>query len=465
MWVMLLDACGFALQILPCLLLCLLPFRAEQYRYSKRICLLVLFSVLAAASVGFSVIMQPLYQEDRRLDSELAANLYMMMVLLVYILSFFFVIRDDFRKKILILCLVLTYAIIIYVCVNATIMLFPQYNQSIVKYRPIVLLAYALFSGITLPFAWMAMRYMVRQYLQDLQPKMLRQSLAMVLVLLGLYFLFIFSITPNLYRSTETDIEISFYLSHLAAFLFCTASLMVALWLLFWEIRSIEMRLQVKNQLEIQQLQYEKFQKDMEMARRSRHDIRHHMHTLDSLLATGKIQEAKDYLQTLEKHSHYSDPQKFCDDPMLNALLQYYAAESENYGISFICSVSIGLCPIDAADMTVLLGNCLDNAVNSCREVAGKRVIRLKLRQVNSTIAILMENSCGRVQYAELNKKNEGYLESGAYFSLRKDGGIGLTSIGAMAKKYSGLAQFKFEPPLFYTRISLEIPEKQSKSV
>ena len=58
-------------------------------------------------------------------------------------------------------------------------------------------------------------------------------------------------------------------------------------------------------------------------------------------------------------------------------------------------------CPIDNIDMTVLLGNCLENAITSCDDIKGdiktEKFIRLNIKTINSTLAILMENSCNKV--------------------------------------------------------------------
>ena len=188
-----------------------------------------------------------------------------------------------------------------------------------------------------------------------------------------------------------------------------------------------------------------------------RHDMRHHFHLLERLLNEEQYAEAKAYLQATADSSDTAGMRSFCNDPMINALLQYYADECDNHGIRFEVKAEITQCFAALNDMTVLLGNCLENAVLSCRQLPGERVIRLKIGQVNSTLAILLENSCGHIQLAPSIKQTDGYLPASAFLSEQGEG-LGLGSIEHTAKKYDGAAEFRYSPPLFYTRISLEQP-------
>lgn len=77
--------------------------------------------------------------------------------------------------------------------------------------------------------------------------------------------------------------------------------------------------------------------------------------------------------------------------------------------------------------MTVLLGNCLEN---TCDAVSPS----------------------GSVQLNEV-----GYFPARAFCSMKENGGQGLASLEHTAAKYGGTAEFRFQKPLFYTRISLEL--------
>ena len=69
-----------------------------------------------------------------------------------------------------------------------------------------------------------------------------------------------------------------------------------------------------------------------------------------------------------------------------------------------------------------------------------------------------MENSCSEVLFTGYNHINtDNFVKASEFKSIKKEGGIGLTSIEHTTKKYSGIAEYKYNPPVFYTRITLEL--------
>lgn len=195
--------------------------------------------------------------------------------------------------------------------------------------------------------------------------------------------------------------------------------------------------------------------------------MRHHFRAIDSLLREGKNEEAAGYISECVSIIDSREQEIFCPDPLINALLQYYVGEARQSGIRCEIHVRIGRCPIDSVDMTVLLGNCLENAVLSCLRSEEPRLIRLNMRIVNSTLAILMENTCSAVSFSrsvyQRENENGGYLPAKAFLSMGA-GGKGLESLEHSAARYGGTAEFRFRNPRFYTRITLELPPSSPDS-
>lgn len=382
------NFCGFLVQSVPCMLLCLRPFPPESFSIRRKYMVSFFGSLLLAAAVFSFFAFLPANQHGKDglpLSLEFYANLFMAATLILCILLMFRVIRESLWKKLL-----------------------------------IVVLLTALYAAV-------------------------------------LFCLFLID--------DSTEQRIAGYLT--ASLLFCSACLTISIWLLFWEIQKTEEEAQYKNLLSIQQLQYRKFTDELDSFHRTQHDMRHHFRAIDSLLREGKNEEAAGYISECVSIIDSREQEIFCPDPLINALLQYYVGEARQSGIRCEIHVRIGRCPIDSVDMTVLLGNCLENAVLSCLRSEEPRLIRLNMRIVNSTLAILMENTCSAVSFSrsvyQRENENGGYLPAKAFLSMGS-GGKGLESLEHSAARYGGTAEFRFRNPRFYTRITLELPPSSPDS-
>lgn len=382
------NFCGFLVQSVPCMLLCLRPFPPESFSIRRKYMVSFFGSLLLAAAVFSFFAFLPANQHGKDglpLSLEFYANLFMAATLILCILLMFRMIRESLWKKLL-----------------------------------IVVLLTALYAAV-------------------------------------LFCLFLID--------DSTEQRIAGYLT--ASLLFCSACLTISIWLLFWEIQKTEEEAQYKNLLSIQQLQYRKFTDELDSFHRTQHDMRHHFRAIDSLLREGKNEEAAGYISECVSIIDSREQEIFCPDPLINALLQYYVGEARQSGIRCEIHVRIGRCPIDSVDMTVLLGNCLENAVLSCLRSEEPRLIRLNMRIVNSTLAILMENTCSAVSFSrsvyQRENENGGYLPAKAFLSMGA-GGKGLESLEHSAARYGGTAEFRFRNPRFYTRITLELPPSSPDS-
>ncbi|MCU0081434.1 ATP-binding protein [Extibacter muris] len=89
-------------------------------------------------------------------------------------------------------------------------------------------------------------------------------------------------------------------------------------------------------------------------------------------------------------------PTSYCDNPVINVIVSYYAELSRENGISFSPSIQLDRdLPFSDTDTCIVLGNLLENAVEACQRQAQEgRYIRLKLHAVNDcTLVIIVENS------------------------------------------------------------------------
>lgn len=135
-----------------------------------------------------------------------------------------------------------------------------------------------------------------------------------------------------------------------------------------------------------------------EEARRTRHDIRHHLRTLEALLDEGQYGKAREYISRLSDAVPVSAETVYCDNSVLNATLGYYVQSAKEEGVR--CRVHAEIpasCPnISDAELCVIFGNLLENALEACRHAEpGKRFLSLSARQNGDMLFISLDNSLG----------------------------------------------------------------------
>lgn len=204
---------------------------------------------------------------------------------------------------------------------------------------------------------------------------------------------------------------------------------------------------QKKNE-EIHSLQYSKIVNEMESFRRIRHDMRHHLSGLSELLAQGKTEEMKEYLDELIGYTVVRDQTFYCKNETINSLLQYYVGYALNENIRVEVQARCEKLAIPATDLTVVFGNIMENAIRSCMQAGEGQVslITVRIDTIGNSLVIEVINPCAAVHFSEryaaekktLQGDADSFRPAEAFLSDRKDGGLGLRSIARTAQKHGG---------------------------
>lgn len=180
-----------------------------------------------------------------------------------------------------------------------------------------------------------------------------------------------------------------------------------------------------------------------------RHDMRHHMQTLDDLLKAEKIADARAYLTELTQNTLDSISFPLCRNYVADGIVSRYIAIAKRQGITIDATISIPKDPrVDHTDLAIVLGNLIENAVEACeRQTEGKKFISIAAKTENDRMFIQISNSFD----GSIRKQGDSFLSS-----KRQEGsGIGLRSVVAIAKKYSGLSSFNCDGNVFKARVLL----------
>lgn len=164
-----------------------------------------------------------------------------------------------------------------------------------------------------------------------------------------------------------------------------------------------------------------------------KHDMTNHILTLERLYECNRTKEAETYSRSLMTELAQMTGQIESQNPVTNVILQEFANEAENRGILFHSEFHYPLgTKIDAFDISVILNNALQNAIENTREGKESQISILSYRRNNAYIIEICNSFTGNLQWN---------AESGLPITSKEDlegHGYGLPNIRSVAGKYAG---------------------------
>lgn len=208
----------------------------------------------------------------------------------------------------------------------------------------------------------------------------------------------------------------------------------------------------LNDQLDNQLKHYSALVDQYEDNRRIRHDIAHHMHTIQLLLESGRRQEATAYAGELMRQQEHSSQLGQCENPLVDAFLFSRIREARQAGIPVEASVVLPRrLPIANVDLVILFGNLLDNSVEACGQVASP-FIRLEAGLRKDYLVVTETNPAPADDTRK--KRRIPQLERG----------IGLHILTDLAGRYHGSCTQEVRDRQFTVSIALQLPENQGET-
>ena len=206
-----------------------------------------------------------------------------------------------------------------------------------------------------------------------------------------------------------------------------------------------------ENQLlGVESRRYMELREYMEQTRRLRHDFRQHLHVISGLTEAGQLDELKHYLSQYESELSEARP-TLCANPAVDALAGHYDHEARQKGVPIEWKLELPvLLPMPEADLCMILGNLLENALDASRKLTpDQRQIRVMARMLSpAMLGIVVEN-----RYDGVLKKQSGILHSTKHEGI----GIGLVSIETAVRKYNGDLTVETKNNVFRANVLLNL--------
>lgn len=454
------HAIGFFLQFYPCTVLCLIPAGEESFRYSKRKIYLGVTLAVAVLSALFPPVVSA---GGWNTNIYMVANVYMLAAVVLYAVLYFWIVREAVSKKLVVLFLVIFYAVSQFVLVvllqpfvehwsiwSIWIDTFPYHNI----YGSHTVFLWVVLDAVMVPLAVWAFGHVVRDFIQEIDTRNMKQEFALVLVSTVFYL-----VSVIWFDSVVATLSLDIRIMACPMFLILMLEQCLVYFLLLRE--SVRRRRDSEHQkaLEIQHLQYGNITREMENASQMRHDMRHWLGGLNNLLEQDKLDEMKEYLAQVIDQTARRESKTYCRNTTVNGLLQYYVGIAQSAGIRCLVQADCGDLTISPTDLTVIIGNAMENAIRACENFPDNRYISIQVGTISGSLAIQIENPCLGVHPSGKYRLEGGFLPAAAFLSARAGGGYGLKSLEHTARKYGGDASFRYDETkkTFTTRVRLNL--------
>ena len=218
-------------------------------------------------------------------------------------------------------------------------------------------------------------------------------------------------------------------------------------------VRDQEEKLKLRSenyQLNLQTIQYQYINDRIEQTRRMRHDLRHFLSTTEMLANAGEWESLRRFISEAKESSSLSEPLFFCKNTAVNAVLSYYYPKMKSCGIASDIQVDLPEeSGVTSSDLSILLSNLTENAVEACSHQASTaRSLSIHAAMRGENVLMLTVSN----RYEIEPRKNA----RGVFLSSKRQGlGIGLESVRAIVEKYNGRCSIEAKDKKFTVRIML----------
>ena len=223
----------------------------------------------------------------------------------------------------------------------------------------------------------------------------------------------------------------------------CCVALLLANAAVFYLLHQMEQAAQSQKklvalgqQLQMQAANMESARGLYEAQRKATHDFQAQLEVLGQLLQNQEYDAARKYLESVSGRQSDRLVLVDCHHPILNALFNTRAGAAEAKGIEIRFAVNdLSALPFDQADLTVLLANLLDNAIEACEKCPGLRAIEVRALKEddfffsvrNTSLPVAIQD--GHIPTTKPNPRLHGF---------------GLPNVKAIVSKYHGTCAMQY---------------------
>lgn len=196
---------------------------------------------------------------------------------------------------------------------------------------------------------------------------------------------------------------------------------------------------------------YEEVENMYRTMRAWKHDYHNHIQTMEAYISLGQQEELKKYLDDMNDGLSAMEVILRTGNVKADAILNSKIALMKAYQIRIDATAIVPEdIPIKGTELSVLIGNLLDNAMEACLRIDDKseRFVRIYIDILKEQLYISVTNSMA----------GKAKRLGGVFVSAKGNNhGFGLGSIDKIAKKYGGYINRQTEEGVFATEVMLPL--------
>ena len=178
-----------------------------------------------------------------------------------------------------------------------------------------------------------------------------------------------------------------------------------------------------------------------------RHDTRHHLSAIESLIRQQHPEKALDYIREINQHYDDTILHSFCSNELLNSVLSIYSARFAEQDITFDAEIEAPeKLPCSEMTFCAILSNVLENAMHAVQKQSGQdRRVYLSIFERSGHLLMLEKNPTD----------TPPVFSDGIPVTAREGHGIGVQSVIYYVEQEHGQYQFYLDGRDFTVRILL----------
>ncbi|MCI6649472.1 MAG: GHKL domain-containing protein [Lachnospiraceae bacterium] len=240
--------------------------------------------------------------------------------------------------------------------------------------------------------------------------------------------------------------------SRIFAMILMTLVLMITLRLLFVNKKNFKMENLItvlERQMKDLTEYYREIDKKETEMRKFRHDTNNYMVVLYSLIKKGDNSQAIEYMNNLNE-KFYSISKKYYQtgNCLVDSMLSSKSCTAEQNDIYFDLEGVVPEGKIEDVDTVTIFSNIIDNAIEACEKIEGKKIIHINSAYKNGTWAFEVINPVS----SQVNIVNNHVDSSKGSPQIH---GFGLSNIEDIVEKYHGTMKLKSEKNEFSINVTL----------
>lgn len=180
-----------------------------------------------------------------------------------------------------------------------------------------------------------------------------------------------------------------------------------------------------------------------------RHDMKNHFLILQQLAQENDCDEIRRYLWGLSEEMEVKKNIICTGNPIIDSFLNIKLGKAIEEGVEVKTDLSIPKnIAINNKDITIILGNLLDNALRALESCSDKKCLYIAMEQKPGVLIIRIKNSYSN----EIKMKGNAFLTT----KMKETGhGIGLKNVQRVVEAYQGYMKVEYKECIFSVKIAM----------